>query len=452
MGEWALPPVESRAFAAALHAAQAEAHPEVRWLRGASWRNFQVRYREINDLHKQMLLTSDKVEAMPDGRARTRALDHLYRGQSNDCYWHGLFGGVYIAHMRLATWAELIAAEDLADAEDGRLHAAERRDFDLDGHDDVRLAGPGQVVTIDLDEGAGIGGWDIRPVRHASCAVMRRRPEAYHEILRSHDADAARLKAGGRGDTPTSIHEMAVPKEKGLAAHLYYDAYERRSGLVRFLHPATTPEAWETARAIELGDAVEGAFEVETLALDRLVASRRATVSGPAGDAAVVVTKDVTLGGDRRSPTLALTITVANQSKNRVEAILGIEWTLMMLGGGGNPAAWWEVDRTRTGHDRRGSAAGVTAFAQGNDYVGVAVDTTISEPADVWWAPVETVSNSEAGVERVYQGSGQLVSWPLSLAAGASRTVRMVQAVTTARDLAVDDAAETVASAPRTAS
>ena len=40
------------------------------------------------------------------------ALDHLYQGQSNDCYWHGLFGGIYISHMRLATHEHLIAAED----------------------------------------------------------------------------------------------------------------------------------------------------------------------------------------------------------------------------------------------------------------------------------------------------------------------------------------------------
>ena len=73
MGEWALPPDESRGFAAAVHDAEAEGRPEARWLRGASWRNFQVRYREINDLHKQMLRTSDKVEAMPDGPARASA-------------------------------------------------------------------------------------------------------------------------------------------------------------------------------------------------------------------------------------------------------------------------------------------------------------------------------------------------------------------------------------------
>ena len=60
------------------------------------WRNFQARYREINDLHKQMLRVSAAVDAMAAGALRDRARDHLYRAQSNDCYWHGLFGGIYI--------------------------------------------------------------------------------------------------------------------------------------------------------------------------------------------------------------------------------------------------------------------------------------------------------------------------------------------------------------------
>ncbi|MFL5675690.1 MAG: alpha-amylase/4-alpha-glucanotransferase domain-containing protein, partial [Chloroflexota bacterium] len=111
MGEWALPADESLAFHEALKEAKAAGRPEGRWLRGGFWRNFQVKYREVNDLHKQMLRVSDGVHAMADGAERDRALDHLYRGQSNDCYWHGVFGGIYIAHMRLATHAHLIAAE-----------------------------------------------------------------------------------------------------------------------------------------------------------------------------------------------------------------------------------------------------------------------------------------------------------------------------------------------------
>ena len=64
MGEWALPADESLVFSEILHRAQAEHRPEARWLRGAFWRNFQVKYREINDLHKRMLRVSSAVHAM----------------------------------------------------------------------------------------------------------------------------------------------------------------------------------------------------------------------------------------------------------------------------------------------------------------------------------------------------------------------------------------------------
>ncbi len=212
MGEWALPADESRVFASVLHAAQADGRPEARWLRGAFWRNFQVKYREINDLHKQMLRASEKVQAMAPGSIRDLATDHLYRGQSNDCYWHGLFGGIYISHMRLATYEHLIAAEDLADSANGQLEEAEQRDLDMDGQDDVRLAGPGQVVSIDLGAGAGIGGWDIRAVRHALAAVLRRRPEAYHETLRMHEARAGRRR--GRRRTGRSPGHRLHPRHR----------------------------------------------------------------------------------------------------------------------------------------------------------------------------------------------------------------------------------------------
>ncbi len=109
-----------------------------------------------------------------------------------------------------------------------------------------------------------------------------------------------------------------------------------------------------------------------------------------------------------------------------------------MLGGGGNPAAWWEVGGERSGHDTSGQAAAVERLAQGNDFIGIAIETTVSSPADAWWAPVETISNSEQGFERVYQGSGLLLSWPIDLAPGARWSAVMTNAVTTARDRALD--------------
>jgi alpha-amylase len=433
MGEWALPPEEGLVFHDVLLHAQEEQRPEARWLRGAFWRNFQVKYREINDLHKRMLRVSAEVAEMADGPDRERALDHLYRGQSNDCYWHGLFGGIYISHMRLATYEHLLAAEDLAESAAGTLVSAERRDLDMDGVDEVRLSDTGQVVTVDLDGGGGIGAWDIRAVRHALTAVMRRRPEAYHETLRKLDERPTRVAAAGApaDGGPTSIHDTVRVKEQGLAARLVYDAYERRSGLIRVLPTDATAEDWSLARVDELGDVVDGAFQIVELGKGRLVARRDASIAG----AAVTVTKTVTLGGDRRAPTLAVQVDLAHRDGPAIEARVGVEWALTMLGGGGNPQAWWDVGGERSGHDGSGTADGISTIAQGNDHIGISVTTTTSA-ADAWWAPIDTVSNSEDGFERMYQGSALLLSWPIKLKQGQGWTRTVTHVVATARDRA----------------
>ncbi len=106
---------------------------------------------------------------------------------------------------------------------------------------------------------------------------------------------------------------------------------------------------------------------------------------------------------------------------------------------GGNPAAWWDVAGERTAHDVARAASGVDALAAGNDWVGIVVGTEISPAADVWIAPIETVSNSEAGFERVYQGSGLLLSWLVRIGPRGSATVTVVHRVAVARDLAAEE-------------
>ena len=133
-------------------------------------------------------------------------------------------------------------------------------------------------------------------------------------------------------------------------------------------------------------------------------------------------------------------VTLENRSDHALTTRLGIEWNLTMLGGGGNPAAWYRVDGERTAHDATGVRDDLTEVRQGNDHVGVSISTTVAPAADAWWAPIETISNSENGFERVYQGSALLLSWPLTLGPGQSREFRIEHAVTTARDRAAEEA------------
>jgi hypothetical protein len=56
----------------------------------------------------------------------------------------------------------------------------------------------------------------------------------------------------------------------------------------------------------------------------------------------------------------------------------------------------------------------------------------VTPAADAWIEPIETVSNSEAGFELVYQGSALLVSRVVSIAPGGSETLLVSHTVTTA--------------------
>ena len=456
MTEWALPPDDTPVFTRLLERAREKELPEARFLRGGFWRNFMARYREINELHKQMLRASDKVEAMaaagPGGPARkARALDHLYQGQSNDCYWHGLFGGIYIPHMRMATLAQLIAAEDLADAaqaaEGGEPYGARLADTDLDAIDEVLVTARGQTVVIDLAEGAGISSWDLRASRMALGSVLRRRPEAYHERLVESEKAAQEAATGtteaqalaGEGvvaggdaaaaDAPRTIHDTISAKEPGLAAFLHYDRHERRSGLVHLLpfDGSTTVSKLVDATYLELGDLVEGAYEPIVVEGDRLVLRRLGSVNFDGAARPLAVTKTFSFGGGRLDPTLELEVSLENPGGVAVRFELAVEWNLNLLGGGHNPAAYYQTESgERTPHDAAGDTAPVRGIAFGNDFEGVRVEAVTEPAVRVAWYPVETVSNSEGGFERVYQGGSLTFLWPVSLAPGerATRTVR----------------------------
>ncbi len=443
MGEWSLPVEARREFTQLLHDAVEQGKPEARWMRGGFWRSFQINYREINDLHKQMLRTSRKVGAIEPGRVGAEQLssihDHLYQGQSNDCYWHGLFGGIYLSHMRLATLEHLIAAEDAADRAAGLAGVQiQSADFDVDGFDELLVSTPGQVVMLKPDEGGGIGSWDIRAVRHALTSVMRRRPESYHDTLRA--ADTGEVAEQEAGEGAVSIHDLVKVSEPGMSQRLWYDDYERRSALVHLLPTDTTAEAFEQASFEELGDFVSGPFEVtraddSTVELVRDGSVRRA--DGSSGK--LRVRKTFVFGTDRRTPTLDLAVEIVNSGEQRIDALAGIELDLNMLGGGGNPSAWYKVNAETGGFDARKTVASTDHVGMGNDYIGIELESRPTPAAAAWWSSIETMSLSENGFEGNHQGGALLWVWPIGLEPGGSTTLRLANLVRAHADRAEEE-------------
>ena len=434
MGEWSLPPAERRDFTRALEAARNDGRGEARWMRGGFWRQFGAHYREIADLHERMLRASQKVAALPPGDARTAvARDHLYRGQSNDCYWHGLFGGIYLSHLRLATSAELIAAEDVADHVSGGIDDStlEIGDVDLDGRDEILVSAPGQVLTIKPDDGGGIAAWDIRPVRHALTSVMRRRREAYHDAIDG----SAESGAGGEG---LSIDDSIRTTEEGLAERLWRDGHERRSGLVRVLPPSIGLD--ELERGHDADSLVSADHELVLAGVDGIRLDGRATLAEADGaPRPIAIAKTYAIGGDRRSPTLDLDVTATNPGATRLDGRLALEWSLNMLGGGGNPQASIVAGGQRHRFDSRGVLDDAREITLGNDRIGIELHQRATPGASLWWYSIDTVSLSEQGFERSHQGMCLVWSWDLALEPGQSIQVGVSSRVTTTVDRAVSE-------------
>jgi alpha-amylase len=228
-------------------------------------------------------------------------------------------------------------------------------------------------------------------------------------------------------------------KERDLTAHLAYDRHERGLGLVRLLASEAAPDEVAAGTADDLGDFVHGPFEVVDLGPGQLAVELHGAARCADGPLPIRVAKTIRLGGERRSPSLTLDLAIDNGASAPVAVRIGLELPTMLLGGGGNPAAWIEADGGRASHDSTGVATSIATLRQGNDQRGIILEASIEPPADAWWAPIETVSNSEAGFERVYQGSSLLLSWLRVLAAGERFSATLHLAAALDRDLAETD-------------
>ena len=111
----------------------------------------------------------------------------------------------------------------------------------------------------------------------------------------------------------------------------------------------------------------------------------------------------------------------------------------MLLGGGGNPAAHWTAAGVRTAHDALGGAQASAPLSSGNDYLGIALTTTSAPQAAAAWAPIETISNSEGGFERVYQGSSLHLVRSIELLPNATVTVRTEHVCGLSRDITAEE-------------
>ena len=423
MMEWALPTTASKA----LHNSRAELEREGRlaafqpFLRGGFWDQFLVKYSESNHMHKRMLDVSERISQMFPDNEVPEARELLWRTQGNDVYWHGLFGGIYLGNLRHETYRNLIAAEIRLDAAAHSRAASsgwiDLRVFDLDrdGHEEAVIATPSLGLCVAPAYGGSLLELDYRPAQFNLLNVLMRRAEVYHEKLAE-----ATAQLDSSGGPPQSIHDVVTVKEPGLDRCLIYDRHRRTSFLDRFLDPQTTSEVLDRIDDVELGDAVVGRYHLRdpqiknnelTLPLAYAARVRRDGHTIP-----ISIEKVYGLSG--RGETLTVAYKLENQGGVSYSLRFGVELNLTLLAGN-DPQRYYEWPGH--GHVRlqeRGEARVPEWFALVDEWQRFRVVLRLDRPVDMWFAPIETVSQSEDGFERIYQGSAVLASCCLDLQPG----------------------------------
>ena len=114
------------------------------------------------------------------GTGRLREL--LYRAQANDAYWHGLFGGLYLPHLRRAVYNALVELEGALDRIAPRP-ADSRLDADMDGVDEVFVHNEILQLVVRCDSDAAIIELDSYSLRHNFGDTLRRRQEHYYRKM-----------------------------------------------------------------------------------------------------------------------------------------------------------------------------------------------------------------------------------------------------------------------------
>lgn len=363
---------------------------------GGHFRQFLTKYPEANTMHKKMIGISRRLQAARPRLAPAvrRAVEtHLYLGQCNCAYWHGIFGGLYLAHLRAAVARELLSAERLLDrAEHARKDwvSADAGDFDGDGRDDLWLRSGLMNLWIDPAHGGAIVEWDDKTRALNLVNTLTRRPEAYHAKLRAHQTVAV-----GGDAPPSTIHGEVRVTEPDLEEHLVYDRY-RRAAAVDHLWAGAPGDA----RAFADGALPESALGVESPC--------RWTVRRTAAGAQAVLRRGAR-DGSALPVRLTKRITLA-----RRRAEVTVEYTVLNLGADPQPmrlATEWNLSLKDPHFNRVGEIPSARRLTVTDSHQDVAVDLAVSSPATVWYAPVETVSDSDRGLERTYQQMSMALSW-----------------------------------------
>jgi alpha-amylase len=384
------------------------------FLRGGLWENFLVKYRESNLMHKKMLHISAQFNEPAPGAA----YDHLLQAQCNCSYWHGLFGGLYLSHIRNAVHRNLIAAQSLLHRKEfprGDFIMNVREDIDLDGYEEINMASHMLDCLIHPSYGGSVSMLNLRPARFNLADTLTRRPEAYHHLfedIRQGLVPAVLARDLEDQDEVASPHDLIVLKEEGLEQYLLYDWYDRAVFQDHVLPTYVTVHDFRRPNYTEWGDFVNQPYTLISNSLKEGRADchmeRKGHIWAPGGPWELVVSKNFNLGADGQ---LLCRYHLSVDGNSAPTFVWASELNLTLLGEKDKDKYLEVKEKPVSLAEIYASGELLEKFSLVSRADKIKVNFRLNKPALLWCWPVETISQSESGLEKSYQGSSLVVLW-----------------------------------------
>lgn len=423
MSQWALPAKKALELGRLQQELEREGKLERYrpFLRGGIWKNFLVKYPESNLMHKKMLDLSRRAKQAPASPAREAAQRAVYRAQSNDAYWHGVFGGIYLPHLRQAVYRHLLEAEEWLDRleQEGKaqkaLTSCRLVDIDSDGRLEVMVNTPRCTFGIAAHRGGQVFEWGLKTLRVNLLNTLSRRFEHYHghEAVSTPPPQAAEI---------ATIHHREKTGDQELKQELYYDWYERRAFIDHFFSDHTTLAEFSACAYKERGDFVLGEYVINKWGYREEGVEIVLARQGKVGGQPVLLQKVIWC----RENGLEVMYKLVNQAGSLLHTAFGVEINLAMPASGGKGGRYLVQGKLPEAASFLSQAAEerVEQVQLVDEVMGGRVELVWDQPAYFWRFPLQTVSQSESGWEKTYQASVLLPWWKLVLPPGEAWEVR----------------------------
>lgn len=389
------------------------------YLRAGFWRNFFVKYPESNDMHKKSIILSEEIEKMTSP-LKEEAQVELWKGQCNCPYWHGVFGGIYMGHLRDAIYKHLINAQKILDKYkygDIPFHSMMVCDFNKDDSDEIILDNNTYTLGLSPHYGGSIFELSYKPASFNIINTITRKEESYHEqvlYIAQIEDQLENLTEGEREKFPKF-------KEKGLEKYLNYDWYQKISLIDHILHPVTALPDFLNCAYGEQGSFVDQDWQFKEEIGEEKITIKLKRQGGHWKDERFLplfIKKDISI--TKNSDIIDIYYEIRNISNEYTELSYGNEWNIRVVTLD-SPHCFFEVNNgyktkwalkhegfkdysgNRAGFGTTGEITGIKDLSVIDSITQIKTIFRFEEEFDLWHGPIWTVTNSEEGFEKGFQ-------------------------------------------------